>query len=180
MSSRVVAAALLLNQKQDSKHMIVDPYASDLIKNNLKGFQQTIESRVELLSASFFEQLKANDILFIDSGHCVRIGGDVNYLYLDILPRLAPGVIVHIHDVQLPYEYPRVYAVNETFRQFWTEQYLLQSFLCFNSEFEVLLGMTYLMTDHKEVFKKAFPYYDPDLRISGSFWIRRKVKATNN
>jgi len=181
MSSRVISSALQMNRTRDghdSAYVIVDPYPADVITNGSIAFKKVIEIRVELLSPTFFDQLKSNDILFIDSGHCVRIGGDVNYLFLDILPRLESGVIVHIHDIAIPYEYPKAYATSESFRQFWTAQYLLQSFLCFNKEFEVLLTMNYLMTDRSECFKKSFPYYNPDIHpfISGSFWIRRKKR----
>ena len=180
MSSRVIARALRLNGwSKNTQYIIVDPYPSDIIKNGSLGIPNLVKKRVEMLDPSFFEQLKENDILFIDSGHCVRIGGDVNYLFLNILPLLKPGVIVHIHDVNLPYEYPKTYATNKIFRQFWTEQYLLQSFLCFNSAFEVLLAMSYLMKDHGEYFREAFPFYNPDIHpfISGSFWMRRKLQV---
>ena len=95
---------------------------------------------------------------------------------LDVLPRLASGVIVHFHDIGLPYEYPKVYATNPTFRVFWSEAYLLQAFLSFNSTFEVLLAMSYLMTEQTKEFRAAFSPYDPaqQVAISGSFWIRRK------
>ena len=179
MSSMVISDALSINHTKDrqrSKYIIVDPYPSSFAKNKSLKTIECHETRVELLDSAFFNCLKADDILFIDSGHCVRIGGDVNYLFLDILPRLEPGVIVHIHDISMPYEYPKVYATSETFRQFWTEQYLLQSFLAFNNAFEVLLAMHYLMKDHGKAFKMTFPYYNPDIHrlTSGSFWIRRK------
>jgi hypothetical protein len=181
MSSRVISKAIQLNGFKDghySNYIIVDPYPAEFIKSKSIEMKEFIESRVELMDTAFFEQLKENDVLFIDSGHCVRIGGDVNYLFLEVLPRLAPGVIVHIHDIGIPYEYSKTYATSESFRQFWTEQYLLQSFLCFNSEFEVLLAMYYLMTDHRELFQKVFPHYNPDHYpfISSSFWIRRKLQ----
>jgi hypothetical protein len=178
MSSRVISSALKMNYANDghkSDYIIVDPYPNDFIKNRSIEIKNLIETRVELTQPLFFDQLKQNDILFIDSGHSVRIGADVNYLLLEILPRLKPGVIVHIHDINIPYEYPKVYATNETFRQFWTEQYLLQSFLCFNNQFEILLAMNYLMKDHSAIFKKYFPYYNPEVHLfnSGSFWIRK-------
>ncbi|MBN1635049.1 MAG: class I SAM-dependent methyltransferase [Deltaproteobacteria bacterium] len=159
------------------KYTVVDPYPADCIRKGSLNLQQVMETRVEVLDPSFFDQLNENDILFIDSGHCVRIGGDVNYLFLEIFPRLAPGVIVHIHDISLPYEYPKTYATSETFRQFWTEQYLLQSFLCFNNEFEIMLAMNFLMKDYSDVFTQAFPLYNPDIHpfTSGSFWIQRKL-----
>lgn len=180
MSSRVISRAAQMNRTATGcniNYMVVDPFPNPFIKNRSIEITELHENRVELLGFSFFNGLKENDILFIDSGHCVKIGGDVNYLFLEILPRLSPGVIIHIHDINMPYEYPKAYATSETFRQFWTEQYLLQSFLCFNSEFEVLMAMNYIMTDHSKSFREFFPHYNPEIHpfISGSFWIRRKV-----
>jgi hypothetical protein len=106
-------------------------------------------------------------LLFIDSSHVIRMGGDVQFLYLDVLPRLKPGVLVHIHDIQLPYEYPRSYPP----RYFWTEQYLLQSFLTHNARFEVLLGGHMLQTDHPDVFREVFPR-TAGHRVTSSFYTR--------
>jgi len=174
-SSLVISNALSLNT-QESEYIIVDPYPRSMIENGLPALTRLVKERVELLDVNFFAQLGKDDVLFIDSGHVVRIGGDVNYLILDVLPRLAPGVIVHFHDIGLPYEYPKVYATNPQFRVFWTEAYLLQAFLCFNSQFEILIAMNYLMSDRQEVFRTAFPLYDPvkHRANSGSFWIHRK------
>ena len=132
-----------------------------------------IEKKVQDLDVDFFSQLNSGDILFIDSSHTVKIGGDVNYLFLEVLPRLNPGVIVHVHDIFLPFEYRRDWVLDE-FR-FWTEQYLLQAFLTFNSEFEVLLASYYLSHYHKEHLRAAFP--DLPRWIGGSFWMRRKPIA---
>lgn len=179
-SSLVIASALRMNANNSAagypEYSIVDPYPGKSIQKGLPGLTRLINQRVELLDVNLFEQLGENDVLFIDSGHTVRIGGDVNFLILDVLPLLAPGVIVHFHDIGLPYEYPKVYATNPHFRVFWTEAYLLQAFLCFNSQFDILLAMSYLMTERKEEFRAAFPPYDPaqHVAISGSFWILRK------
>ena len=178
-SSLVIAAALLLNANVSAKgaeYTIIDPYPRPIIEEGVLGVTRVIKQRVELLDVDFFERLSENDVLFVDSGHTVRIGGDVNYLLLDVLPRLARGVIVHFHDIPLPGEYPKVYATNPRFRVFWTEAYLLQAFLCFNNQFEVLLAMAYLTADWKQELFTAFPHYDPakHLATSGSFWIRRK------
>ena len=165
----------VLKVDKSPRYLIIDPYPSTFIEEELEQ-AQLIKSRVESLDPVFFEQLQANDVLFIDSGHSVRIGSDVNFLFLDVLPRLAPGVLVHIHDINLPYEYHKVYATNESFRQFWTEQYLLQAFLSYNDQFEILLGMYYLMKDHLENFRQSFPHYDSNqhLLMGSSFWFRRK------
>jgi hypothetical protein len=92
------------------------------------------------------------------------------------LPTLRPGVLVHSHDIGLPFEYPKVYATNPRFRVFWTEAYLLQAFLAFNTEYEILLSMTLIQKDYFKEFQRAFPQFSPRTTFyrSGSFWIRRK------
>ena len=178
-SSLVLSEALSLNAKDSAEaieYIAVDPYPRSIVENGLSGLTKIIKEPVERMQTDFFDRLGKNDVLFIDSGHTVRIGGDVNYLILDILPRLAQGVIIHFHDIGLPYEYPKVYSTNPKFRVFWTEAYLLQAFLCFNSQFEILLAMNYLMTEHLDAFRAGFPLYDPlkHRASSGSFWICRK------
>ncbi len=176
-SSLVISSALGINETPETEYTIIDPYPQSII-NTLPRMTYLINERIELLDVAFFERLEKNDILFIDSSHTVKIGGDVNYLILEILPRLAQGVIVHFHDIPMPCEYPKVYFTNPQFRVFWTESYLLQAFLCFNSQFEILLAMSYLMTEQRKEFSSAFKHYNPEKHkaTSGSFWIRRKVE----
>jgi hypothetical protein len=176
-SSRVIAAALRMNEKDSGRraeYTVVDPFPGDALER-LPGVGQVLRRRVELIEADVFRTLGENDILFVDSGHTVRAGGDVNFLVLDILPLLAPGVVVHFHDIALPYEYAEVYFTNPKFRVFWTEAYLLQAFLCHNAAYEVLLTMNFLMRDHAAAFRSAWPHYDPAIHRfpSHSFWIRR-------
>lgn len=174
-SSLVIAAALKLSQ-QKCQYDIIDPYPGEVIRQKKIKYSRLFPKRVELTKLDFFENLKENDILFIDSSHSVKIGGDVNFLYLEVLPRLKPGILIHLHDIHLPYEYHQVYATSEVFRQFWTEQYLLQAFLINNQEFEILLAMNYLMKDRRNEFRRAFPSYDPQKHkfTSSSFWLKRK------
>lgn len=86
----------------------IDPYP-DLLRSLMRPSDEgheVIEAPVQEVPPAAFEQLGENDVLFIDSTHVSKIGSDVNYLYLEILPRLAPGVLVHIHDVFTNFEYP--------------------------------------------------------------------------
>ena len=177
-STLVISKALYLNAKDSAEsieYTAVDPYPRSIVEKGLSGLTNIIKEPVERMGTGFFDRLGGNDVLFVDSSHTVRIGGDVNFLILDVLPRLAPGVIIHFHDIGLPYEYPKVYSTNPKFRVFWTEAYLLQAFLCYNNQFEILLAMNYLMTEHAEAFRSAFPLYDPlkHRAGSGSFWIQR-------
>lgn len=135
----------------------------------LKGSFEVIRAQVEDLGVAPFADLQANDILFIDSSHVVKIGSDVNFLFLEVLPRLAPGVVVHLHDVFLPYEMPKSWVLEQHI--FWNEQYLLQAFLMFNRAFEVLLASHFLERRHQDALKAAFP--KSPWFGGGSFWMRR-------
>jgi hypothetical protein len=118
-----------------------------------------------------FTSLGAGDILFIDSSHVLRAGSDVQHEFLEILPRLAPGVLVHVHDIFLPAEYPQPWFLEE--HRFWNEQYLLQAFLIGNQMFEVLWAGNYMHQHHPEALEQAIPSYDRTTRQPGSFWLRR-------
>ena len=151
----------------------IEPFPQKFLKVGFPGLDQLIEKKVQDVDLEFFSQLQSGDILFIDSSHTVKIGGDVNYLFLEVLPRLKPGVVVHVHDIFLPFDYRRDWVMEE-FR-FWTEQYLLQAFLTFNSEFEVLMANNYLSHYYEADLKATFPSLNS--WIGGSFWMRRKPGA---
>ena len=170
-------SSLLLGQaaaKNKSSQLIcIEPFPREFLRDGFPGLQSLIDKKVQDVDLEFFSQLESGDILFIDSSHTVKIGGDVNYLFLEVLPRLKPGVIVHVHDIFLPFDYRRDWVLDE-FR-FWTEQYLLQAFLTFNSEFEVLLANGYLHHYHRSDLKTAYPSLTS--WGGGSFWMRRKPIA---
>jgi len=170
-STRMMKKALDANRNDGviSKHICIEPFEMPWLE--LLGVDQVIRARVEDVDPGLFEQLEENDLLFIDSSHVLRTGGDVFVEYLQILPRLKKGVLVHIHDIFLPYEYPKEWIVNK--RRFWTEQYLLQAFLAFNSAFEILSAIHWLAREHPEELARACPVYAQLKRGHGSFWIRR-------
>lgn len=175
-SSKVIRTALRDNAgDREAEYIIIDPHCA-FEEVQFSPCDVTIMRQpMEETELSVFTELAANDILFIDSSHTVRIGGDVNFAILDVLPALAPGVIVHFHDIVMPYEYPKTYAVNPRFRVFWTESYLLQAFLAFNSEYEILLPAAWLCNTELETLKKCYPdMSEPFDWSSSSFWIRRK------
>ena len=131
-----------------------------------------IRQKVELLPVDFFTQLKENDILFIDSSHVIRSQGDVVQEILEILPRLAKGVYVHFHDIFTPLDYPVTWLTRD-FR-LWNEQYMLEAFLSYNPDFEIISSLTFLSLYHREVLDKAFPVMAADCkRTPGSFWLKK-------
>jgi hypothetical protein len=167
-------SSLLLGQavtKDNNGGLIcIEPFPQEFLKHGFRGLHSLIEKKVQDMDLDFFSQLGPGDVLFIDSSHTVKIGGDVNYLFLEVLPRLKPGVIVHVHDIFFPFDYRRDWVKEEL--RFWTEQYLLQAFLAFNSEFEVLIANSYLSYCYGKDLKATFPSL-PALG-GGSFWMRRK------
>jgi Methyltransferase domain len=115
-----------------------------------------------------FEQLGANDILFIDSTHVAKLGSDVNYLVFEILPRLASGVCIHIHDMFFPFEYP-IDWVDDGWG--WNEAYLLRAFLECNPRFEILAWNDLLKSVCEAVLREKYPVLAD--HPGGSFWLRK-------
>lgn len=139
----------------------------------LEGVGVTVlRQRVEQVDLAFFDTLTANDILFIDSSHVIRPFGDVLREFQEIVPRVAPGVLVHVDDIFTPRDYPDHWLRHE--RRLWNEQYLLESFLAFNCGFEVICASNWLKHNHWDEFLRACPMmvHDPE-QEPGNFWFRR-------
>ena len=154
----------------DTAVVCIEPYPDEALRT-MPGVSRLIERPAQEVELALFEALRPGDLLFIDSTHVVRTGGDVPFLYLEVLPRLRPGVIVHFHDIFLPQEYPRSWLTEHLL--FWNEQYLLHGFLLFNDAFEVLFANNYMGLRHQREMRQAFPH--SPWWGGGSFWIRRRV-----
>lgn len=175
-STLVFQQALSLNAAagKPCKYTGIDPFPPPMLPANPAG-GTLHRKRIQDVDPQLFDELQSGDILFIDSSHVLNIGSDVRQIFLEIIPRLKPGVIIHIHDIQLPNEYPRDYALGQ--RWFWNEQYLLQAFLAFNSDFEILLAGHCLTTREQDFLSTIFAHYDPKAHpATGSFWIRRRAE----
>jgi hypothetical protein len=115
-------------------------------------------------------QLEANDILFIDSSHVLRPQGDVLFEFLEILPVLKQGVIVHIHDIFSPQDYPHQWVVDDN--RLWNEQYLLEAFLSYNNQWQITSALNLLRLNHRENLVKSCPNALSGA-FCGSFYIQR-------
>jgi predicted O-methyltransferase YrrM len=165
-SSRLSAQALVANGHGEL--ICIEPYPDEVIGRGFPGLSKLIQEKVQNLGPAFFEQLGSGDVLFIDSSHIVKVGGDVDFLFLEVLPRLRPGVLVHVHDVFFPYPGRKSFYVQD--RRFWTEQ-ALQAFLIFNRTYEVLFCNSYLSSRHLQRMRDVFPR--SPWHGGGSFWMRR-------
>jgi hypothetical protein len=170
-TSRVIAQACEANAADGSpsRYRAFDPFPVGL-DETLPGLSALERVPAQEVPEEVFSELAAGDILFVDTTHTVKIGSDVNRIILRILPLLAPGVIVHFHDIGLPYEYPRYLL--EDYALYWAEQYLLQAFLSMNPSFEVLYATAAVCRDRRAEVERiglAGP-----AESGSSFWIRRR------
>ena len=148
----------------------IDPHSSPQFEAALPRDVELWRVPVQEVALSEFQSLGENDILFIDSSHVCKIGSDVEFLFLEVLPHIRPGVVVHVHDIFMPVEYPKQWVLD--WHRFWNEQYLLQAFLSFNTAFEVLWAGQWMHIKYPDLLRKAFPSYKPGVS-AGSFWFRR-------
>jgi predicted O-methyltransferase YrrM len=151
----------------------IEPYPPEFLAG-VDGISSLIASPVELVDAEVFAELSHDDVLFIDSSHTVKTGGDVVFLFEHVIPRLAPGVIVHVHDIFLPWDYPQEWVMTG---RAWNEQYLVRAFLSFNSEFEILLGVGWLSHFRRDLLVANLPDYPRAYANGGgSLWFRRRPR----
>lgn len=168
-SSVVIRLALQRNDAEGSscEYQVYDPFPNDL----LAGSPMAMNVRAvpaEEVDDDVFTELQAGDILFVDTTHTVRVGGDVVHIILESLPLVAPGVLIHFHDIPMPFEYPRQMVEGGTY---WAEMYMLQAFLAFNSAFRVRASLKALATDRHDEFALVVPSISDGSPIS--VWIER-------
>jgi hypothetical protein len=175
-SSHVIDLARRENERDGRPfaHAIFDPYPFTASPLGAVAGARVSPVRAEELDPAELLRLRSGDVLFVDTTHTVRTGGDVTRIFLELVPLLAPGVLVHVHDVFLPWEYPRDWVVGE--RRAWAEQYLLQAFLAFNSEWEVLLPAHAVARAAPELLQELVPSFAPGVS-PGAFWMRRRPAA---
>ena len=151
------------------EHVCIEPFE----RSWLESYDvSVIRRKVEDIELNFFQNLEENDILFIDSSHIIRPQGDVIYEYLEILPTLKKGVIVHIHDIFSPKNYPEKWIKDEV--RFWNEQYLLEAFLSGNDCWRVVGGLNYLYHNYYDQLKRVAPSITINMdQEPSSFYIKK-------
>jgi hypothetical protein len=179
-STLISAAACVANARDgDATELVaVDPAPRTEVSHGVAGIARVELRDARELPPERFAELEAGDVLFIDTSHIVKLGSEVNWLVLEVLPRLAAGVHVHFHDVFLPHEYPYSILAQEGY---FNEQYLLDAFLLGNSDWEVTLPLAALHRRHRERLGALIPsvledrpHPDwPDATPS-AFWLRRR------
>jgi predicted O-methyltransferase YrrM len=146
----------------------IEPFADRLLGIMSESDRRRItllRKPVQEVDPATYERLGPGDVLFVDSTHVVKAGSDVVWLFLHVLPRLAPGVVVHVHDVFWPFEYPAHWLEQ---RRDWTEAYLLHAFLAGNASWEILFFSSWFWRCHPELVPPPLAREEP-----GSIWLRK-------
>ncbi len=169
-STKVARLALDRNEAETGHrtlHTCIEPYEAKRLAG-VRGIE-LIETCVEDCQLDWAVALGPGDFLFVDSSHMIRPQGDVLKEYLEILPQLASGVYVHIHDIFTPRDYLRSWLEDEVL--FWNEQYLLEALLSDTNRYEVVAALNYLQHHHYVELSKLCPYLTAD-REPSSIYLR--------
>jgi predicted O-methyltransferase YrrM len=173
-STLIMAAAAERNRAEGAETELrtFDPFPT-VARPGLPGLASLEAVRAQDVPLDVFTSLQDGDVLFVDTTHTVKVDSDVNRIVLDVLPALAPGVLVHVHDIFTPRDYPRQWAVEEV--RMWNEQYLLEAFLSGNESFEIIAALNYLAHHHPDALGRVCPIFASEPgHEPGSFWMRRR------
>ncbi|MFA6098840.1 MAG: class I SAM-dependent methyltransferase [Patescibacteria group bacterium] len=151
--------------------IFIEPYPERLLSLLKQGDHercQIIKKDLQEIPLDTFRELQKNDILFIDSTHVSKIGSDVNYYLFEILPCLAPGVVIHIHDIFYPFEYPSEWVYKGIA---WNEDYIIRAFLQYNKQFQIMLFGNYIGLFQENWLREHMPRCLEN--IGGSLWLKK-------
>ena len=171
-STLMARLAIEANERENTSyscgHICVEPFEQPWLEQIGVTVHRT---KIEQLDTTLVESLDANDILFINSSHVIRPQGDVLYEYLNMIGRTQLGVLIHVHDIFTPRDYPAAWIVRD--RRLWNEQYLLEAFLCFNRSFKIIGALNWLWHNHPDRMTRACPVLAAKGGEPGSFWFTR-------
>jgi hypothetical protein len=170
-SSLMILKALA--QNCSGELICIEPFENDMLNivRQSPVSHRVILSMVQRADPSLFGALGSDDILVIDSSHVSKYGSDVNHEFFKIIPKLARGVSIHVHDVFLPYDYPQRWVMGK--KIFWNEQYLLTAFMAFNRDFEPLICHRQLPDTSSDHLRRLSQITGVDQPGGGSYWFRR-------
>lgn len=169
------SSAVILDTLEQTRHSApltcIEPFPlrlKSLTCSDDESSLTVLEQSVQEVSLSVFDQLEARDLLFIDSSHVAKVGSDVMFIVLRVLPRLKPGVLVHFHDIFYPFSYPAKWLRDGIA---WNESIFLRAFLLGNSAFEIVAFNSFASASFPEVFHDRLPgFLDGS---PGSMWLKR-------
>lgn len=168
--------ALRMNRREKAggAMICIEPYPLPRLEKLVSQRGATLHIKeVQDVEISLFQELGSGDILFIDSSHVSKLDSDVNYLYLEVLPSLREGVVIHIHDI--PFPYPSCMPEYPLFDSYllWNEPALVRAFLMYNEVFQVLMCQSYLHHTCPDAMRQVVDFYDERKHFPSSLWLEK-------
>lgn len=159
-----VSTSIILRAAQEAGYRpdvrCIDPYPTAMLQARAASGEIDLVVRpAQELDLQDLTDLKAGDLLFVDSTHTVKPGSEVSRLILEVLPRLPRGAFAHFHDVLFPYDYSPTVLDEDLF--FWTESVLLHAFLCGNSQWRLRASLSMIHHASPEELRDVLPAYRP-------------------
>jgi hypothetical protein len=164
--STLVALAAVEKNGAGMVHCI-EPFPQRFLSEDRRIDLRAVPAQ-QMTAEELNDLLRDGDVLFIDSTHTVKTGSDCAHLYLRLVPQLRRNVLVHVHDVFLPFGMPKAWLLEKQI--FWTEQYLLLAFLLDNARATAIYGSTYNAERHPVLMDALMGGKYP--KGGGSFWFR--------
>lgn len=173
-SSLLMSKALAKNESEDGQPAcqvtLVEPYPRRELLETLPAAWRCEYAPLQRAPLELFETLEAGDVLFYDGSHCAKAGSDVNWFFFRVLPRVKPGVLIHLHDVFFPRDYPESWFFDRG--QTWNEQYVLQAFLMNNERYGIEVCNSYTWTHCPEEVTRLFQSLQP--AYGASIWLLKR------
>ncbi|MEW6660297.1 MAG: class I SAM-dependent methyltransferase [Thermodesulfobacteriota bacterium] len=167
-NSTKFARTAINNHRLKTKIISLDPHPRAEIDQICDDI---IRQGLEEVDLQIFEELEENDVLFIDNSHRCFMNSDVTVAFLDVLPRLKSNVLVHFHDIFLPYDYLPGWE-----DRYFSEQYLLAAYLLANTDRFKILQPNFFIANDPELMQILNPILNPEMQAPGnpgaSFWIK--------
>lgn len=163
-----------MNKDARIKLTFIEPYPDrlySLLRKEDEKHCEIIVDKIQNVDLKIFNKLNDGDFLFLDTSHIFKTGSDLNFEFFEILPRLKKGVIIHIHDIHFPFEYPRQWVEDQ---RAYNEIYMLRAFLMYNHAFEIILWPNYLIQRNQPYFQEKMPHVLKN--PGGSIWLRKVVE----
>ena len=153
----------------------IEPYPTATLQAIGDQLSQLLIQRVQDVPMDVYRDLQSGDIVFVDTSHVSKIGGDLHHILFHVLPALPDGVLIHFHDIFLPCEYPREWVTERNW--FWNEQYLLLAFLMYNEAFRVVFMNHYFLYICSRLAERAVAELDLGPLQGSSMWLRKEPQA---
>ena len=133
-------------------------------QNNICLYQNVVQN----VDLDLFKKLEENDILFIDSSHVAKVGSDVMYEYFDILPVLKSGVIIHVHDMFYPFEYPEEWIKQG---RAYNELYIVRALIMDSKKYKIIFFNDMMVKKYYEKYQESWMGNYPI--FGGSLWLQK-------